>query len=244
MVRLKSIQAVAFKNLFEVLKDILSDINIFFDHTGIRITAFDVARVTLIDVFMPAGNFEEYSCPHPVTAGVNIGNMFKFIKSTRVNDVIMMSVTNEIMTIHILNDSKKARSIFNIKLMDLNEDELEVPDTEMKYMTTISSVDFQKLIRDMLNIGSDVHIRRSGNSIQFKCSGDFAEQETTFDQVDIVDEDSTGTFKLKYLSMFTKGTVLCAIIQILQNPGSGFIVFQYSIANLGEIKFYLAPNSV
>jgi proliferating cell nuclear antigen len=242
--KLKSIQASAIKNLFEVLKDIINDVNIYFTSEGIKIIAFDIARVTLVHVFMAAENFEEYECAHDTTVGINILNIFKLIKSIRSNDVLTMEVRDENLFISVQNDSKKSTSNFSVKLLDLNEDELEIPEITMRYQTSISSVDFQKLVRDMANIGSDMTITRTGNQIIFKSEGDFASQETNIEQTETVPEDAQGLFKLKYLSMFTKGTILCSIVQILQNPEPDSpIVFQYTIANLGDIKFYLAPST-
>lgn len=240
---LKSIQASIFKSLFEVLKDIINDVNIYFDELGMRLIAFDIARVTLVHVTMDAENFEEYSCKNPSVVGVNIGNLFRLIKSIGSNDVITMEVSDEVLCITVQNESKKTKSKFNIKLLDLNEDELELPDMPMTYQTNISSIDFQKLIRDMSNIGSHMTIERKDSYIKFICKGDYAEQETIIQQTENVTEPSIGVFNVKYLSMFTKGTILCPIVQILQNPSdTSPIIFKYSVANLGEIKFYLAPS--
>jgi proliferating cell nuclear antigen len=51
-----------------------------------------------------------------------------------------------------------------------------------------------------------------------------------------------GTYSLKYLNLFTKATGMCSILQILQETDSRFMVLKYNIANLGELKFYLATK--
>ncbi|AET84835.1 hypothetical protein FK873_gp037 [Micromonas pusilla virus SP1] len=111
----------------------------------------------------------------------------------------------------------------------------------MTTITTLPSVDFQRLCRDMSNIGSEIEIKRSGTSISFNCSGDFANQETTIDALD----DSptiTGLYSLKYLNIFTKATSMCASVQIIQENGNRFLILKYNVANLGELKFYLATK--
>ena len=57
--KLKTVQASAFKSLFEVLKDILNDINIYFSPSGIKISTLDTARSALVDIFLSSDNFEE-----------------------------------------------------------------------------------------------------------------------------------------------------------------------------------------
>lgn len=242
---LKTIQACAFKSLLEVLKDIINDVNICFNKDGMKIIAFDVARVTLVYMFMSADNFEEYNCNKEIFVGINVLNMFKLLKSISNNDVLSMNVTDECLNIILTNDSKKSTSKFSIKLLDLNEDVLEVPDIEMPLMTTVSSLDFQKIVRDMSNIGDNMVIKRTKNTIEFECIGDFASKTTSIEQTEDVGEmTSTGLFSLKYLSMFTKATILCPIVQILQNDDESPAIFKYNIANLGELKFYLAPTAV
>ena len=59
--KLVTIQASAVKSIFEVLKDILNDVNIYFQPDGVYIVTLDTARTSLVDMFLSADNFEE--CP-------------------------------------------------------------------------------------------------------------------------------------------------------------------------------------
>lgn len=240
---LKTIQATAIKSLLEVLKEIINDVNVYFDSTGMKIIAFDVARVTLVYVKLDAENFEEYSCPKNVILGINVANTFKLLKSISNTDILSITNTDENLIITVSNDSKKSTSKFSIKLLDLNEDILEIPESDdvTKYETLVPSIDFQKIIRDMSNIGSELMIKRSGNTVEFLCEGDFAEKQTIIEQPDSVTQEVSGIFSLKYLSMFTKATILCPIVQIIQENDDAPVIFKYTIANLGDLRFYLAP---
>ena len=40
------------------------------------------------------------------------------------------------------------------------------------------SADFQRICRDMYNIGNDIEITREDKKLKLYCSGDFANQET------------------------------------------------------------------
>lgn len=243
---LKTVQAIAIKSLLEVLKDIINDVNVYFDSTGMKIVAFDVARVTLVYVKLDAENFEEYSCPKEVILGINVSNTFKLLKSISNNDILSITNNDENLIITVSNSTKKSTSKFSIKLLDLNEDFLDLPessDTDIKE-TMIPSIDFQKIVRDMSNIGSELLVKRTGNTVEFSCEGDFAEKQTIIEQNDDAGTPgASGTFSLKYLSMFTKATILCPIVQLIQNTDETPIILKYTIANLGELRFYLAPLS-
>lgn len=242
---LKTVQATAIKSLLEVLKDIITDVNVYFDSTGVKIIAFDVARVTLVHVKLSAENFEEYSCARDTVLGINVVNTFKLLKSISNTDILTITHDQENLIITVSNDGKKCTSKFTIRLLDLNEDLLEIPENQdaTTYETLVPSIDFQKIIRDMSNIGTDMVVKRSGTTIEFSCEGDFADKKTTIEQPEDIGCTVSGTFSLKYLSMFTKATILCPIVQIIQETDDAPIVFKYTIANLGELKFYLAPTA-
>lgn len=242
---LKTVQATAIKSLLEVLKDIITDVNIYFDASGMKIIAFDVARVTLVYVKLSSENFEEYSCPKDLILGINVANTFKLLKSISNTDILTITHDDENLIITVSNDGKKCTSKFSIRLLDLNEDILDLPENDNDtYETLVPSIDFQKIVRDMSNIGTEMLVNRSGNTIEFSCKGDFAEKHTSIEQDESIDKTISGAFSLKYLSMFTKATILCPIVQIVQESDEAPIIFKYTIANLGELRFYLAPVTV
>ena len=137
--KLVSIQASAFKSTFEVLKDILNDVNIYFRPQGMYIVTLDTARTSLIDLFLAADNFEEYHCDQEeIIAGINISNTFKLMKTITNNDVIKLEINSkEYMDIEITSESKKTSTKFQLKLLDINENSIEVPDVMMSTITTL-----------------------------------------------------------------------------------------------------------
>ena len=241
--KLVTIQATAFKSTFEVLKDILNDVNIYFKPEGMFIVTLDTARTSLIDMFLSADNFEEYHCDQDeIIAGTNISNTFKLLKTITNNDVLKMEIiSKEYMDIEIMSESKKTNTKFQLKLLDINESKIEVPDVTMTTVTTLPSVDLQRLCRDMSYIGSEIQIRRHGMKISFSCEGDFANQETTIDCQE-QSPDITGLYSLRYINIFTKATSMCSSVQIIQENGNRFLILKYNVANLGELKFYLATK--
>ena len=79
--KLVTVQAAAIKSTFEVLKDILNDVNLYFKPDGVYIVTLDTARTSLIDMYLPSENFEEYTCEEAVDCGINMTNMYKLIKT-------------------------------------------------------------------------------------------------------------------------------------------------------------------
>ena len=240
----RTIQASALKSVFETLKDIINDVNVYFTAKGIQILTLDTARVTLVHLFMAAENFEEYECLEPITAGMNMANVYKLLKSVAGQDILSARIVGrDFMEMVIENPDKKSSTKFKLKLLDINEDQLELPDIHMNVVTTLPSVDFHKMTRDMNNLSNEMDIFRDGTKLELRCRGDFADQQTVIDFPDSF-KRTGGTFNLKYINLFTKATNMCSSVQILQDSTNSDmpIVFRYTVANLGDIKFYLAPK--
>ena len=137
-----------------------------------------------------------------------------------------------------------------MNLLDINDEKIQIPDATFETALTLPSSDFQKIIRDMMNIGELIEIKSVGSELILNCSGDFASQETSlaetnnglqFTQSSSPEQPIQGFFSLKYLSLFTKCTNMCNQIHIyIKNDYP--LVITYSVANLGDIKLCLAPN--
>ena len=244
--RLRTIQAVAIKSVFEVLKDIINDVNLYFDDDGVHIIALDIARTALVHMTLSAENFEEYDCKTRVIAGMNMANTYKLLKSVTNNDTLEMSISNgETLEMVVHNQTKKAYSKFNLKLLDIDEDLLESPDLDTDIITTIPSVDFQRICRDMGNLADDINIFRDDDVLELSCKGDFADQSTSIECPENINTRIGNTFSLKYINLFTKATGMCSSVQILQNSEDDSlpIILRYTIANLGDMKFYLSAKA-
>ena len=241
---LKTIQAAALKSVFEVLKDIINDVNVYFTPKGVHILTLDTARVTLVHMTLGAENFEEYECTTEIAAGLNMANMYKLLKSISSTDALSLRVVNrDYMEISIENLVKKSSTDFKLKLLDINEDVLELPDIHMNVVTTMPSVDFQRIARDMGNWASEMSIVRDGPHLILSCQGDIADQTTKIEFPESVSRTGS-VFSLKYINLFTKATNMCSSVQLMQDSVNENmpIIFRYTIANLGDLRFYLAPK--
>ena len=154
------------------------------------------------------------------------------------------------MHIEIHSETKKTCTKFDLKLLDINENQIEVPSMNMTTITPMPSSDFQRICRDMHNLADDIEIKSVGSQLIFNCKGDFASQETcigeansgmTFIQNQNPDEIVQGLFALKHLVLFSKCTNLCNSIELyLKNDYP--LIIKYTVASLGSIKLCLAPK--
>mgnify|MGYP001265787593 FL=1 len=252
---IQTVQASAFRVLIESLKDILTDCNFVINSSGIKLIATDNSHNVLIHMKLLSENFEYYQCNEDTVIGINMTNMFKLIKTMGNNDILTLFLEKNNpnqLGIQMNNKEKSLQTIYKLNLLDINDENIQIPDATFETALTLPSSDFQKIIRDMMNIGELIDIKSVGSELILKCEGDFACQETSlcetnnglqFSQVSPAETPIQGIFSLKYLLLFTKCTNMCNQIHIhIKNDYP--LVIVYSVANLGEIKLCLAPNVV
>mgnify|MGYP000264608683 CR=1 FL=1 len=83
----KTVQSGAFRILIEALKEILTDTNLTFDKSGIKLVATDNSQIVLVHMKLLAENFEFYHCEEKTRIGINMMNLFKLIKIMNNRDV-------------------------------------------------------------------------------------------------------------------------------------------------------------
>jgi proliferating cell nuclear antigen len=243
--KFKTVSASAFKSVFEVLKDIINDVNIVFTSDGMRILTLDHAHVAMVDMYLPSENFENYTCDSKIIAGINIINMYKVLKniSGTDNTLTMEITTNEYLDILIENPSRKTKT--RLKLLDIDENDIEEPQIKMDITTVLPSSEFQRICRDMrqLNENGNVTITRDNNKFKIAIEGDFANQETIIDCPQSQFKGNiSALYDLGYLNTFTKASGICASVQIMQEFRNRFLILKYNVANLGELVFYLSSK--
>jgi proliferating cell nuclear antigen len=252
LVNVKTVQSGAIRILVESLKEILGDTNLIFDGTGLKLIATDNSESVLIHLKLQADKFEEFYCPQKVVIGVNMNNMFKLLKTMMNNDVLTIFIEKDNpnrIGFKINNSDKNSQTVFHMNLLDISDNEIKLPPVTFETELSFPSTDFQKLIRDMTNIGDKIDIKSVGNTLLLSCQGDFAQQETClsetqdglqFSLTSNPENPIQGVFPLKYLLLFTKCTNLCNQIHMYIRNDYPLII-RYDVANLGDIKMCLSP---
>jgi proliferating cell nuclear antigen len=243
-----TVQSSAIRILFESLKDVLTDVNIHANSQGIKIMSMDGSKSAIVHVKLLASQFEKFECSTPIVMGVNMLSLFKILKSIKNNDVISFLVTEDTtkLIIKIQNKEKQTEIISTLKLLDIDENLLHIPNIEFDSILTIPASDFQNHIRDLSVISNEITIKTDEESIILEVDGDFASQSIKINKKSTVvtldkSKETCNTFNLKYLLLFTKSSNLCNTIEVYLKSNFPIIIL-YNVANLGQLKFCLAPK--
>ena len=248
---IKTVQSQSIKILVEALKEVLTDINLYFDNNGLKIMTMDNARVALVYVRLLKDNFEEYFCESRNMCGINMIYLFKLLKTVGNSDVLTLFVKKSLQNelgIRIENKEKNTVMESYLKMLDISEEKLEIPNIQYDSVISMPSVDFQKYCRDLSVISNQVCISSTESKFILESNGDFASQKIIIGEAQNglifskKNQNVSEIFDLKYLNSFTKSTNLCSTVEIfLKNEYP--LIIEYNVANLGKLQYCLAPKN-
>ena len=266
---MKTVQIAPVRTLMTALKDILLETNIVFSKeyvdskgnivpAGIRIINMDKSHTILAHLFLDALKFEHFYCKYPkIIIGVNMFHLFKLINTIDSDDTLTIYIEEkdysdgivEYLGLKFENGDIKQCKTQKLKLIEPDEEELDMPSVKFSSVINLPSTDFQKIIRDLSNLAERLEIKSMGNVLEFSCVGPFATCKVERNETDGITEfikktDNShiiqGEFSLKNLGYFIKCTNLCNNIEMMLENDLPLVV-KYSVASLGEIKLCLAP---
>lgn len=248
LIYVNTVKSIPIRVLSEVLKEVLLETTLHFDSTGIRILTIDKNKSAFVYLKLEASKFDTYYCPKQMSISISLIKFYKLLKSVNTNDIITFFITKddeEKLGIKIENKEKKFSSISKIKLIDLNDENIDIPSTRFENIFQIQCNDFQKFIRDFKDSYDTVNIytKNNGNTFSIVAIGNETEQEIIIgENNDNLDRVFIGNYELRYLHMFCKASGMCPIVEILVKENHPLILI-YSVADLGTIKLGLSPKS-
>lgn len=252
---IQTVQIAPFRILITALKDILLETNITFQKDGMRIVNMDKSHTILVHLHLHSEHFERFICnKDKIIIGVNMSHFFKLINTIDNEETLSIYIEEEDynsgivenLTLKFENKTKEQYKIQKLKLIEPDNEDLDIPQVKFSSIINFPSSDFQKIIRDLNVISEKLEIKSINNQLIFKCVGPFASAEIIrseseeMSMVKKTDKIIQGFYSLKNLNYFIKCTNLCNQIEIYLDNDLPLII-KYNVASLGEIKLGLSP---
>lgn len=180
--------------------------------------------------------------------------MTKILKCSNNDDTITIKAQDDADTVTFVFESKKQEKIsdYEMKLMNLDQEHLGIPDTDFSCIIHMPSSEFSRICRDLSQFGESVTIACTKEGVRFSASGDIGSANIKLAQTNSVDKEEesvtidlqepvTLTFACQYLNSFTKATPLSQRVSLSMSANVPLVV-EYQIPDLGYIRYYLAPK--
>ncbi|RVW65874.1 Proliferating cell nuclear antigen [Vitis vinifera] len=229
MLELRLVQGSLLKKVLEAIKDLVNDANFDCSATGFSLQAMDSSHVALVALLLRSEGFEHYRCDRNISMGMNLNNMSKMLKCAGNDDIITIKADDGSDTVTFMFESPTQDKIadFEMKLMDIDSEHLGIPEAEYHAIVRMPSSEFQRICKDLSSIGDTVVISVTKEP----------EEATVIE----MNEPVSLTFALRYMNSFTKATPLSNTVTISLSSELPVVV-EYKIAEMGYIRFYLAPK--
>ncbi|KAK7205611.1 proliferating cell nuclear antigen [Myxozyma melibiosi] len=246
-------QASLFKKLVDAAKELVQDCNFDCSETGIALEAMDTSHVSLISLELNADGFSEYRCDRNITLGLNLTSLTKILRCGNNEDMLTLEAQEkpDSLIIRFENTQQDRMSEYALKLMDIDQEHLGIPETEYAATVTMPSTEFQRICRDMYAISESITIECTKAGVKFSCEGDIGNGSVTLKPSASADkpehatkielsEPVSLTLSTKYLLNFCKATGLSDTVTLKmadENP----VLVEYPLSS-GHLRFYLAPK--
>ncbi|KAK9376146.1 proliferating cell nuclear antigen, N-terminal domain-containing protein [Lipomyces chichibuensis] len=246
-------QASLFKKVVEAVRELVQDCNFDCTENGLALQAMDTSHVSLVSLLLTADGFSEYRCDRNLALGINLVSLTKILRCGNNEDILTLEAGDsaDSLVVRFENTQQDRMSEYALKLMDIDQEHLGIPETEYAASITMPSTEFQRICRDMQSISESITIDCTKGGVRFTCEGDIGNGSVTLKPNSSADkpelctkidlsEPVSLTLSTKYLLNFCKATGLSQQVTLKladENP----ILVEYPLS-AGHLRFYLAPK--
>ncbi|KAF5309960.1 hypothetical protein D9619_010440 [Psilocybe cf. subviscida] len=168
------------------IKELVTDANFECNEEGIVLQAMDNSHVALVSVKFAAPAFKRYRCDRPMPLGVNLTSLTKVLKCAKDDDITTLKAADEGDVLNLVYEAKNSDRIaeYDMKLMDIDADTLNIPETEYDARVTLPAAEFTRIVRDLSQLGESVRIEVSKEGVRFASDGEAANGSVLLRQSD------------------------------------------------------------
>lgn len=123
----------------------------------------DNSHVALVSMMLRSEVFEPYRCDRNIALGINLNSLTKVLRAAQSSDVLTLKAEDGPDVVNLIFESPSADRIseYDIKLMDIDQEHLGIPETEYSATIKMPSAEFQRITRDLGSISESGECRRT-----------------------------------------------------------------------------------
>lgn len=237
------------KILSELQQNIIKNGYYNITENGIYQRVMDNNKKILIDLELNGDGFGIFKNKgKDLCIGLNQCHFYKMLKSIKKKDSIALFIEDgkaNDFGIEIIPKEKNRITTSYIKIQYIQSLDIDLPQGYGKSVI-IPSNEFQKMIKDMNNIGNTIIISSKHHTISFKC-----ESESVYSRLvefgekdeECTDPPCEQTFDTDILTRISKIAGLNSSMQIYQKKGLPLLI-QSSVGNIGKISLYIKSKDL
>jgi proliferating cell nuclear antigen len=246
-----------FVQLFKHLNSFTDTINITLDKDKFFIQGMDNSHISIFEMNILSTWFDKYTIEQPITISIHIGFFQKILNIRNDEQTIRIyNLDSDKINIDFTCDKKDVyNNFFQLPMIDLNMEQLNIPETDYDLDIDMKSKSFKLLIDQLSNFGDVMNISYQNDEFKLKSTNDIEssmEIKIGIDDLDAcsVEEnlDFQSSFSIQFIHYMTQCFKISPTVHIHVSPDIP-IQIKYLFDNTDEeqentnyIRFFLAPK--
>jgi proliferating cell nuclear antigen len=233
------------KYIIESIATIVDEANFVASPDGLRLRALDPGRVAMVELYIPANLFREYSVEQDTKIGVRLDDINDVLKRAKKDDEIHFEVSGGRLIITLAG---RAERRFRFPLLDISGKEPPEPKLNFTVAAKMLSSMFRDALEDAGLVSETVKIKAENKSLWFIARGDKGEVESKFSietgslvEID-VKETAEAIYGIDFLNKIVSKAYRVSDILGLRFATNMPLELTFDIAGGGTLKFLLAPR--
>ena len=138
--------------MVDAIKDLVQDCNFDCNDSGIALQAMDNSHVALVSMMLKAEGFSPYRCDRNIALGVNLVSLTKVLRAAQNEDILTLKADDAPDSLNLVFESAQADRIseYDLKLMDIDQEHLGIPETEYAATIAMPSAEFRRICTDLM----------------------------------------------------------------------------------------------
>ena len=112
----------------------------------------DNSHVALVSMMLRADSFSPFRCDRNIALGINLTSLSKVLRCAAPEDILTLKAEDAPDVVNLVFESAESDRLseYDIKLMDIDQEHLGIPETEYAATISMPSPEFQKICRDLM----------------------------------------------------------------------------------------------
>lgn len=142
---------VILSQVVDAIKDLVKDCNFDCNDSGIALQAMDNSHVALVSMLLRAEGFSPYRCDRNIALGINLDSLTKVLRAAQNEDILTLKAEDAPDAVNLMFESAETDRLseYDLKLMDIDQEHLAIPETEYAATVEMPSSEFQRICRDL-----------------------------------------------------------------------------------------------
>lgn len=246
-------EAFVMKRVIEAIHDLVKNCNFDCAEDGISLQAMDESHIALVSFQLSSEAFTTYRCDRNIPLGINVESLMKVLRSGNNNDVLTLRADDQGSNLNLIFEDPDQNRIseYSLKLMDIDQVSMAIPDQEYDVDIAMPSAEFQRICRDMSVLSESVSIEVTKDGVRFTAEGDIGAGSIHLKPTTNLEDESKSvtisvkepvklSFNLKYLLFTCKSGSLAQVVNLHMTPDIPILI-KYKLP-AGYVQFFLAPK--